>query len=283
MENFTALRNGILEHRRAGKMPPFDSGIFDHLLTRCNWETGIYHGCALALAFDFGDVSLKEAIQRCLRRLRDRKYVNYPEGTGKRGGYDILIHKYEVAKGKLLGMRLNAWANNGLASPEYEPQNGQHTVGTRSANGRQTVGTPIQDIQDIQDSKELSSDDSAQRLEIPLSGVWSYYLIAVDRNSLTYRFTDSRRQKGRARLKECLSRTGGDLDKAVALMKLAVDSLAASDWHMGRDPKTGGKRYCEWETNLFGSYERMEKWWNELPAAASKPNGHGVRFEQVNA
>jgi hypothetical protein len=157
MENFTALRNGILEHRRAGKMPPFDSGIFDHLLTRCNWETGIYHGCALALAFDFGDVSLKEAIQRCLRRLRDRKYINYPEGTGKRGGYDILIHKYEVAKGKLSGMRLNAWANNGLASPEYEPQNGRHTVDTRSANGGQTVGTPIQDIQDIQDGRDKAS------------------------------------------------------------------------------------------------------------------------------
>jgi len=141
MENFTALRNGILEHRRAGKMPPFDSGIFDHLLARCNWATGIYHGCALALAFDFGDVSLKEAIQRCLRRLRDRKYINYPEGTGKRGGYDILIHKYEVAIGKLSGMRLNAWSRNGLASPEYEPQNGQHTVDTRSANGEKTVGT----------------------------------------------------------------------------------------------------------------------------------------------
>ena len=159
MENFTALRNGILEHRRAGKMPPFDSGIFDHLLARCNWETGIYHGCALALAFDFGDVSLKEAIQRCLRRLRDRKYINYPEGTGKRGGYDILIHKYEVAKGKLSGMRLNAWARNGLASPEYEPQNGQHTVDTRSANGEKTVGTPIQDIQDFKTLQDIQDEE----------------------------------------------------------------------------------------------------------------------------
>jgi len=154
MQNFTVVRNGIIAHRRAGKMPPFDSGIFDHLLARCDWETGIYHGCALALAFDFGDPSLKEAIQRCLRRLRDRKYINYPEGTGKRGGYDILIHKYEVAKGKLSGTRLNAWARNGLASPEYETQNGQQTVGKRSANGGQTVGTPIQDIQDLQDVQD---------------------------------------------------------------------------------------------------------------------------------
>ena len=157
MDNFTALRNGILEHRRAGKMPPFDSGIFDHLLARCNWQTGIYHGCALSLAFDFGDISLKEPIQRCLRRLRDRKYINYPQGTGKRGGYDILIHKYEIVVGKLSGMRLNAWAHNGLAVAEYEPQNGRQTVDTLSANGRKTVGTPIQDIQDIQDRQDGQS------------------------------------------------------------------------------------------------------------------------------
>jgi hypothetical protein len=32
---------------------------------------------------------------------------------------------------------------------------------------------------------------------------------------------------------------------------------------MGRDPKTAGKKYCEWEDHLFKSYEQMEKWWNK--------------------
>jgi hypothetical protein len=45
-------------------------------------------------------------------------------------------------------------------------------------------------------------------------------------------------------------------------MKIAVDALADSDWHMGRDLKTNGKKYCEWEDHLFKSYEQMEKWWN---------------------
>jgi len=29
---------------------------------------------------------------------------------------------------------------------------------------------------------------------------------------------------------------------------------------MGRDPKTNGKRFCEWESHLFGSVESLEKW-----------------------
>jgi hypothetical protein len=59
-----------------------------------------------------------------------------------------------------------------------------------------------------------------------------------------------------------LVKTGGDLEKAVKLMNVAIDQLAASDWHMGRNPKTDGKKYYEWERHLFKSYEQMEEWWN---------------------
>jgi hypothetical protein len=93
--------------------------------------------------------------------------------------------------------------------------------------------------------------------------IFAYYLQATDRNPKTYSLTLNRKKKGIARLRKCLKRTNGNPEKAIGLMKLAVDRLAASDWHMGRDGKTGGKRYCEWENHLFDSYERMEKWWNQ--------------------
>ena len=53
-------------------------------------------------------------------------------------------------------------------------------------------------------------------------------------------------------------------------MKLAVDGLAASDFHMGRDPQRKGKRFCEWEKHLFNSYEQMEGWWNRAPETGVK-------------
>ena len=43
-------------------------------------------------------------------------------------------------------------------------------------------------------------------------------------------------------------------------MKLAVDGLTNEDWNMGRDPKTNGKRYVEWETNLMGEQGKLQTW-----------------------
>ena len=92
--------------------------------------------------------------------------------------------------------------------------------------------------------------------------VWDHYILKTERNPKTYEFTAARKRKGLARLDECLKKTAGDLDKAAELMKVAIDAIAISDWHMGRDAKTNGKFYREWDDHLFGSYRSMEKWWN---------------------
>jgi hypothetical protein len=110
-------------------------------------------------------------------------------------------------------------------------------------------------------SEPADSDNKA--LSAALETVWSYYLTKIGRNPNTYTLTAKRKRKGLARFHECMKRTDGDVDGAVGLMNLCVDALAASDWHMGRDSKTNGKRYCEWEHHLFSDYEQMEKWWNE--------------------
>jgi len=116
--------------------------------------------------------------------------------------------------------------------------------------------------------------------------IFDYYLERTGRNSKTYEFTAMRKQKGVARLRECLKKTGGDISKATALMKLAIDGLCASDWHMGLDVKTNGKRYCEWVKHLFGTYEAMERWWNADHVESStpiKPNGKALHPTAVPA
>ena len=138
MDNFTPLRNGILEHLRDGKLCPFDFGIYTLLHLGAEWSTGIYHGCAGTIAYQFGAPTLKPHINKTLMRLRERKYINYRKGNGKRGGYPILIHKYEVRIAELSGQRLNAWKNGELATPAYEPWNCGGTVPTLRPAGKTT-------------------------------------------------------------------------------------------------------------------------------------------------
>ena len=114
-------------------------------------------------------------------------------------------------------------------------------------------------------------DASAQsNYTAAVAKVWEYYLAKANRNAKTYAFTTARRKKGLSRLRECLAKTGGDIEKAVQLMSVAIDALCMSDWHMGRDPKTNGIAYREWDEHLFGSYETMEKWWKPMKPRQSR-------------
>jgi hypothetical protein len=150
MDNFTPIRNGLLDHIRDGKLCPFDLGIYVFLHLRADWATGIYHGCALTIAHAFNDPSLKHHVNKALIRLRERQYVNYRKGDGRRGGYPILIHKYQVTVGELSDTRLNAWKCGSSARPEYDIWDGRGTVEQQSRKSGGRVEEPIQDFnQDI--------------------------------------------------------------------------------------------------------------------------------------
>jgi hypothetical protein len=146
MENFTPIRNGLLAHALVGKLSPFDFGLYVFLIMRADYASGIYDGCAMTIACQFGDPSLKEHVQKALRRLRDKKYVNHRNGDGSRGAYKILINKFFVTVGELSGQRLNAWKHNGLVQPEYEPWNSGDTVTPLSWHGGDTVVAPNKDL-----------------------------------------------------------------------------------------------------------------------------------------
>jgi hypothetical protein len=121
VENFIAIRNGLLEHIRQGKLCPSDLGIYTFLHLTADWSTGISYTCASGIAAQFNDPSLKELVQKALRRLRGKGYINYRSGKGQRGCYQILIHKYEPTVGTLCGMRLSAFAESSLDKPGVDP------------------------------------------------------------------------------------------------------------------------------------------------------------------
>lgn len=91
--------------------------------------------------------------------------------------------------------------------------------------------------------------------------VYYYYVSLMKKNPKLYKLTAIREKKLLTRLSECLSDTDGDLEKAVELMKCAVDGLAANDFCMGRKPGHP-EMYNDLIDNIFKSYEEMEKRWN---------------------
>jgi HNH endonuclease len=112
-------------------------------------------------------------------------------------------------------------------------------------------------------------------LKAAIQEVFTYYVERTHRSPKLYTLTDIRRKKAMARLEEALRIAHGDLAGAVELMKAAVDEIALSDWHMGRDPKTAGKSYCEWEDHLFRSTEQFEKWLQKAQDATQREAAHG--------
>ena len=126
------------------------------------------------------------------------------------------------------------------------------------------VSKPIRK-QDIEDIKE-QTPPSADR-ERAIIWLWDYYIKQLSRNPKTYTLTAKRKQKARLRLDECLAKTNGVLKPAVAMMKFAIDKLAASDYHREHG-------HIDWSDNLFRSEEKLE-WWIDR-----KEGGSAVRITE---
>jgi hypothetical protein len=111
-----------------------------------------------------GTANIKQ-VADALAHLRKNQMINYRKGTGRRGSYNILIHKHLGRTGALKGFRLNAFADNSLRHPLYEWPNGGRTEHGVSSDGGQTVyrlsadGAGSEDVhhQKIQEIQECQS------------------------------------------------------------------------------------------------------------------------------
>jgi hypothetical protein len=105
-----------------------------------------------------------------------------------------------------------------------------------------------------------------------IAEIWPYYLERCQRDPSRYELTPQRVSKCVMRFGESRKKTG-TYQGALALMKEAIDNLAASDFHMGRDPKTDGKRYVDFIDHLFASWTVMEKRLNDKQVKRGAPGG----------
>ncbi len=90
--------------------------------------------------------------------------------------------------------------------------------------------------------------------------VWAYFLEKTDKLGTEYSFTPLRRQRFRAIFLQVWKKTKHNEARTLGAFRHAIDNLTTSDWHMGRDPKTNGKRYSSWEKHLLRSWEQFEDW-----------------------
>jgi hypothetical protein len=106
----------------------------------------------------------------------------------------------------------------------------------------------------------LSGPNSKQEADAAIERVWQHYIQKLGKNPRLLEFTRLRREKGLARLREAYRKTGADLVKAEGLLCLAINAMAASEFHNGSNDRS--KAFDSWEKNLFPSQEKME-WWIE--------------------
>ena len=158
---------------------------------------------------------------------------------------------------------------NSTNSAEKDGSNQPNPVPTQPSN-KKLSSTSFE----VDASRLLSKYSEEEQCAI--AEVWPYYLEKCDRDPKRYELTPQRITKAIMRFREARKKTG-TFGGAIALMKEAVDNLAANDWNMGRDPKGSGKRYVDFVDHLFGSWTEMEKRLNDRPtqrtngAAAPKP------------
>ena len=105
---------------------------------------------------------------------------------------------------------------------------------------------------------ETTAEIKDRELKGSVKELFKYYIEKTERNPKLYSLTDQRLNKGLARLKDCLAKTDGNLENALELMRICIESLAASEFHMGTNDRN--KQYIDWIDHLFKTTEKLE-WW----------------------
>jgi hypothetical protein len=188
----------------------------------------------------------------------------------RRGGRNI-SNQYVLNERKILEATQSAGQPTTLhAVPTLSPET-QHPMPSLGGNPALSARNPAPhaDEVNIEENNKDSCANSRSRESGPnyleakecVHRVWDYYIAKLDKNPKLLSFTNLRQQKATARLREALAKTGGDIAKAENLMKLAVDTMAASKFHRGdNEARTA---YDTWEKHLFPNQEKLEWWWEK--------------------
>ncbi len=166
MEGFVQIRRGLAEHLETGKLNAFQFLVYMSLHMRANFETGIYKGTALGIAHQIGYPRDERHVQAVLASLKKKRYINYPRGVGARGGYQMLIHKYEPTVGRWFGYRLNAWKHGAACRPEYERVTANATVPRLNPGAAPSEPRPNKEIRSKNEDKPKSEFENRSNEEL---------------------------------------------------------------------------------------------------------------------
>jgi hypothetical protein len=217
------------------------------------------------------------------RMVRDEKLREIRIEAGKMGGNPALLNQNKTTHDNQTDNQMTPPSSSSSVSSSTTKTKAKSFV-AKNATKDSSNGKPLDDSPDFQLTNDFEFEESANQtnprkktkpeVDKAIREVFVYYLDVMNLNPATYTLTPKRRQKGLSRLAEALRIAHGNLNNAVELMKGAVDELATSDWHMGRDERTNGKRYCDWENHLFRNTEQFEKWLQQAQDAAAREAKH---------
>lgn len=281
------FRRGIVEHIETGKMTCMEYACYNLMILLANSSNGVWMGSSVALAAKFGAGDITQrAAKRILASLECKKYIHRAlKVQGAKGNFPVFIDKYLITSGDLTGRYVNAAESTDINHPVCYPcpETGRET---RPESGRESGPYSInQEVKTPKKHKSTSGEVDVQKVlshfteeeQAAVAEIWPYYLEKCERDPNRYEMLATRVSKIVMRFKE-QRKKAGTYQGAVAVLKEAIDNLAASDFHMGRDANSNGKRYCDIVDNLFKSPEVLSKRLNDVrvvsngtPRAPAKP------------
>ncbi len=130
---------------------------------------------------------------------------------------------------------------------------------SRSIRTKQPQQNQPPEQQELLSEDKPPTIDRAKVFNSILEATFEYFRKRIDRTP-QYTLTPLRKKQALARLAELWPQLQEPKEQnAIDVLKGLVDELAADDFHMGRDPKTKGKAYCDWEY-IFRSPEKFQHW-----------------------
>jgi len=119
-ERYVPIRPGIMEHLLRGDISALEFGVYVIIHLQADFSTGIWRGSAPRILNSAPRGSDLRKVQRAIEHLAEIGLLKPFTVQGKRGNYPVLINKFTVRSGALIGMRLNAYKSNSWEHPVYE-------------------------------------------------------------------------------------------------------------------------------------------------------------------
>jgi hypothetical protein len=110
-----------MEHLLRGDISALEFGVYVMIHLQADFSTGIWQGSAPRILFSAPRGADLRKVQRAIQHLAEIGLLKPFNQQGKRGNYPVLINKFTVRSGALLGMRLNAFKSLSWRHPVYEP------------------------------------------------------------------------------------------------------------------------------------------------------------------